>query len=396
MLSRTTWLLSAAFCLTALPVFGQLDTGTISGRVTDSSGAVVANAQVKAVHLATNFESDTLSNADGYYRVPSLRPGAYRVTVTVPGFKQHVREGLDLRVGENLDIDVALQVGGIAETVHVTAEATQLQTETSAGGALLEGTYLQALPLYQRNVKATFYLIPGLDIQGFGYSGNLQGFHIDGLKDSNIGYFQDGVFAVGNNNGTIYTTDPIQSTVEEVKVLSSTLPAEYGHSAGGALTSVQRTGTNTLHGEMSEFGRVSAMQHRKYFDLYHFGQQQPGQVATPSELFQQPNATLHGPVYLPKLYNGKNKTFFVFAVERLIEKQAKQQAYTVPDASMLAGNFSFAGKGVTANPLYDPLTTTQLANGTWTRTPIPGNLIPTNRIDPVAVKFLALTPWAPA
>ena len=155
-----------------------------------------------------------------------------------------------------------------------------------------------------------FYLTPGLDIAGFGYSGNLQGFHIDGLKDSNIGYFQDGTFAVGNNNGTIYTTDPIQSTVEEVKVLSSTLPAEYGHSAGGAMTAVQRTGTKTLHGEVSEFGRVSAMQHRKYFDLYHFGQIQPGQVATPSELFQQPNATLHGPVYIPKLYNGKNRTRF--------------------------------------------------------------------------------------
>lgn len=236
--------------------------------------------------------------------------------------------------------------------------------------------------------------MPNVDIQGFGYSGNLQGFHIDGLKDTNIGYFQDGTFAVGNNNGTIYTADPIQSTVEEVKVLSSTLPAEYGHSAGGALTSVQRTGTNTLHGEISEFGRVSSMQHRKYFDLYHFGQIQPGQTATPSELFQEPNATLHGPVYIPKLYNGKNRTFFVFAVERLIEKQAKQQAYTVPDASMLAGNFSFAGHGVTANPLYDPLTTAQLANGNWTRNPIPGNIIPQSRIDPVAVKFLALNPWA--
>ena len=261
---------------------------------------------------------------------------------------------------------------------------------------MLEGAYLQGLPLYQRNVKAAFYLTPGVEVQGFGYSGNLQGFHIDGLQDTKIGYFQDGAYAVANNNGTVYTTDPIQSTVEEVKILSATLPAEYGHSRRncGAMTSVQRTGTNTLHGEVSEFGRVSAMQHRKYFDLYHFGQVQPGQVATPSELFQQPNATLHGPVYLPKIYNGKNRTFFVFAVERLIEKQAKQQAYTVPDAGELAGNFAFAGKGVTANQLYDPLTTMQLGNGTWTRNPIPGNIIPANRIDPVAAKFLSLTPWA--
>ncbi len=230
----------------------------------------------------------------------------------------------------------------------------QLQTETSSEGATLEGAYLQGLPLYQRNVKATFYLTPNVDIAGFGYSGNLQGFHISGLQDSKVGYFQDGTFAVANNNGTIYTTDPIQSTVEEVKILSTTLPAEYGHSGGGAMTAVQRTGTNTLHGEVSEFGRVSAMQHRKYFDLYHFGQIQPGQVATPSELFQQPNATLYGPVYIPKLYNGKNRTFFVFAVERLIEKQAKQQAYTVPDANELAGNFSFRGNRHHSQPALRP------------------------------------------
>jgi hypothetical protein len=394
MLARTLSILILAALSITTPAYCQIDTATLSGRITDSTGAVVPNAQVKAVQTQTNFESLTQTNAEGLFSVPSLRPGPYRLTVVASGFKQYIREGLELSVGDNVSVDAALEVGGVSESVRVTAEAAQLQTETSSEGAVLEGAYLQGLPLYQRNVKATFYLTPNVDIAGFGYSGNLQGFHISGLQDSKIGYFQDGTFAVANNNGTIYTTDPIQSTVEEVKILSTTLPAEYGHSAGGAMTAVQRTGTNTLHGEVSEFGRVSAMQHRKYFDLYHFGQVQPGQVATPSELFQQPNATLHGPVYIPKLYNGKNRTFFVFAVERLIEKQAKQQAYTVPDANMLAGNFSFPGSGVTANQLYDPLSTNQLANGTWTRNPIPGNIIPANRIDPVAAKFISLTPYA--
>jgi len=391
---RTTSFLTSAALFFAACAFAQLDTATISGRVVDSSGAVVAGAAVSVVNTATTFQSATVSNSEGLYRVPSLRPGAYQVTVSASGFKKYVRSGLDLRVGDNLAIDAILQVGGMTESVQVTAEAQQLQTETSSGGAALQGSYLQQLPIYQRNVKATFYLLPGVDVQGFGYAGQLQDFHINGFKSNNIGYFQDGTYAVGANGGTIYTADPIQSTVEEVKVLSSTLPAEYGHSAGGALTSVQRTGTNQLHGEISEFGRVSAMQHRKYFDLYRFGQQQPGQVATPSELFQQPNATLHGPVYIPKIYNGKNRTFFVFAVERLIEKQAKQQAYTVPDADELAGNFAFAGKGINPNQLYDPLSTVQAANGTWSRTPIAGNIIPANRIDPVAAKFLSLTPWA--
>ncbi len=392
---RTPYVHPAVLALLfALPAFSQLDNGVISGRVSDASGAVIAGAQIVATNTATNFTSESRTNADGLYRIPSLNPGPYRVTVQSGGFRSYIREGIDLRVGENVEVTVALEVGAASESIKVTAEAQQLQTETSSGGAILEGAYIRQLPLYQRNVKATFYLLPNVDVSGFGYSGNLQGFHIDGLPDNKIGYFQDGTYAVGNNNGTIYTTDPIQSTVEEVKMLSSALPAEYGHSSGGAMIAVQRTGTNTLHGEISEFGRVSAMQHRKFFDLYHFGQVQPGQVATPSELFQQPNATLHGPVYLPKLYNGKNRTFFVFAVERLIEKQAKQQAYTVPDAAELAGDFSFAGHGVAANQLYDPLSTIQTGTNTYSRTPIAGNVIPPSRIDPVAAKFIALTPYA--
>jgi hypothetical protein len=397
MLSRTTLLLMLSVSLLVSPAFSQLDTATMSGRVTDPTGAVIAGAQITVVDTETNFESLSTTNAEGVFRVPSLRPGPYKIQVKASGFKLHDREGLELRVGDNLSVDIVLEVGSLSETVSVTGEAPQLQTETSAEGMVAEGTYLEGLPLYQRNVKATFYLMPNVDVAGFGYSGNLQGYHIDGLQDSKIGYFQDGTYAVANNGGTIYTTDPIQSTVDEVKVLGATLPAEYGHSGGGAMTAVQKTGTNTLHGEASEYGRWSSLQQRKYFDLYKLGQQQPGQVAAASELFQEPNATLTGPVYLPKIYNGKNKTFFLFAVERLDEKQAKQSAYTVPDANMLAGNFSFTGQtpaGTTVNPLYDPLSTTQLANGTWTRTPIPGNIIQPTRIDPVATKFFSLTPWA--
>jgi hypothetical protein len=375
------------------PAFSQLDTATVSGRATDTSGALVPNAEVTIINIETNFVSASKTNGEGLYRIPALRPGPYKLTVVASGFKKYVRDGLDLHVGDSLEINAPLEVGGATESIVVTSEGSQLQTETSSSGAVLEGTYLQQLPLYQRYVESAFFLLPNIDIQGFGYAGNLQGFHIDGLQDSKIGYFSDGTYAVANNNGTIYTAQTIQSTVGEVKVLGSVLPAEYGHSGGGALMSVQRTGTNTLHGEISEFGRVSAMQARKYFDLYRFGQQQPGQVATPSELFQQPNATLHGPVYIPHLYNGKNRTFFVFAVERVIEKQAKQQAYTVPDAQMLAGDFSFAGKGVTPNQLYDPLSTA-LVNGQYTRTPITGNIIPASRIDPVAAKFIALMPYA--
>jgi hypothetical protein len=379
--------------LCASSAYAQLDTATISGRVTDASGAVVAGATITIVDVDTNFTSDSKTNSEGFYRVPSLRPGPYRLTAGNPGFKTYQRDGLDLRVGDSLEINVNLEVGSATESIKVTAEAAQLQTETSSSGAVLEGAYLQQLPLYQRYAESAFFLVPNIDGAGITYAGNLQGWHIDGLSDVKIGFFQDGTYAVSNNNGTVYTAQAIQSTVEEVKVIGTVLPAEYGHAGGGAMVAVQRTGTNTLHGEISEFGRVSAMQQRKYFDLYALGQQQPGQVAVASELFMQPNATLSGPVYIPKIYNGKNKTFFVFAVERVIEKQAKQQAYTVPDAAELMGNFSFAGQGVAANQLYYPNSTT-LVNGQYTRTPIAGNIIPPSLIDPAAAKFLALTPYA--
>ncbi len=379
--------------LFAVNAYAQLDTATISGRVTDASGAVVSGAVITIVNIDTNFTSDSKTNTEGFYRVPSLRPGPYRLTAANPGFKTYIRDGLDVRVGDSLEINVNLEVGGATESIKVTAEAAQLQTETSSSGAVLEGAYLQQLPLYQRYVESTFFLVPNIDGQGVTYAGNLQGWHIDGLSDVKIGFFQDGTYAVSNNNGTVYTAQSIQSTIEEVKVIGTVLPAEYGHSGGGAMVAVQRTGTNTLHGELSEFGRVSAMQQRKYFDLYALGQQQPGQVAKASELFMQPNGTISGPVYIPKIYNGKNRTFFVFAVERVIEKQAKQQAYTVPDAAELAGNFSFAGQGVAANQLYYPNSTT-LVNGQYTRTPIPGNIIPPSLIDPVAEKFISLDPYA--
>ena len=381
--------------LFAVPAFCQLDSGTFSGRVNDPSGAVVPSAAVTVVNTETNFTSETKTNAEGLFQIVSLRPGPYRMTVTATGFKQAVHDGLELHVAEKQEVNVGLELGVATESVRVTGETAQLQTETSASGQTLEGTYVQQLPLYQRYVEDVYYLTPNVDMQGVTYAGNLNGFHIDGLSDTKVGFFQDGVYAAANDGGTIYTAQTIQSTIEEVKILSTILPAEYGHSGGGALISVQRTGTNALHGELSEFGRVSAMQERKYFDEYRFGQPQPGLTNAPSELFQQPNATLSGPVIVPKIYNGRNKTFFLFAVERIIEKQGKQAAYTVPDANELAGNFGFAGNGGPAvNPLYDPLSTS-IVNGKYNRTPIPGNIIPPSRIDPVALKFFSLDPYAP-
>ena len=136
MLTRTQSILLLSVLLPAIPAFCQLDTATLSGRVTDSSGALIPNAQIKVVQTETNFESsNTIQCASGLYKVPSLRPGPYRVVVTAPGFKVYIREGITLQVGDDLAADARLEVGAASESVRVTAEAQQLQTETSSEGA---------------------------------------------------------------------------------------------------------------------------------------------------------------------------------------------------------------------------------------------------------------------
>ncbi|HOQ47861.1 MAG TPA: TonB-dependent receptor plug domain-containing protein, partial [Bryobacteraceae bacterium] len=288
-----------------------------------------------------------------------------------------------MRTGDTMAINATLEVGAVSESIEVTAAVPLLETETSATGQVVSGDYQYALPLYQRNVKAIMYLVPGMTMNGFGYAGQMNNFHINGLRSGYIGYFEDGALATGTDNNGL-TSDTILNAVEEVKVITSALPAEYGHSAGGAITVVKKTGTNEFHGMLSMLGRTRRMQHRKYFDR-----------ETPTQrgdmiVFAQPDANISGPVYIPKIYDGRNRTFFMLAWQKLIDKQAKQNQYTVPTEEMKQGDFRFGGIG---QPIYDPRTTRQLSDGTWVRDPFPDNIIPKSQFDPVAAKILSYDPF---
>ena len=340
-------------------------------------------AKVTITQTETNFQSVTETNSEGIYRVGSLRPGPYRITVEAAGFKSFIRENAVLRTGDTMAINATLEVGAVSESIEVTAAVPLLETETSATGQVVSGDYQYALPLYQRNVKAIMYLVPGMTMNGFGYAGQMNNFHINGLRSGYIGYFEDGALATGTDNNGL-TSDTILNAVEEVKVITSALPAEYGHSAGGAITVVKKTGTNEFHGMLSMLGRTRRMQHRKYFDR-----------ETPTQrgdmiVFAQPDANISGPVYIPKIYDGRNRTFFMLAWQKLIDKQAKQNQYTVPTEEMKQGDFRFGGIG---QPIYDPRTTRQLSDGTWVRDPFPDNIIPKSQFDPVAAKILSYDPF---
>ena len=367
----------------------QIGSATITGRVTDATGSTVPNVQISITQVGTNFQYTGVTNQDGLYRVPSLQPGPYRVTFKASGFKTLVRDNIDLRTGDTLAVDANLEVATATESVEVSASATLLETETSAAGALVEGDVLHKLPLYQRYVNLTLNLVPGMTMGGYGYGGDFGAYHIAGQRNSTIGLFEDGVNANEQMSGTV-GIKPIQNSVEEVKVLTTTLPAEYGHSAGGVVSVVKKSGTNELHGLATDYGRVRRMQHRLFFDRLRTSDPQPGNPNGVPTWFMDPEANVSGPIVLPKLYNGRNKTFFFFGYQKLIEKKSAQVLVNTPTEAMKAGDVSYGGVG---QPIYDPLTTRQNPDGTWSRDPFPTRSVPLNRFDPVAKKILGYNPW---
>lgn len=380
-----------AFLLCTSMAKAQVGSSTITGRVTDSTGAVIPRVNISIVQSETNFQFTALTNEDGLYRVPSLSPGTYSINFEAAGFKKLVRDGIELRAGDVQAVDVQLQVGAVTESVQVSGAAALLETETSATGALVEGNTLHNLPLYQRYINTTLNLVPGLSMGGYGYGGSLGSYHLAGQRNGAIGLFEDGV---NGNEQTAGTTviKPIQNSVEEVKVLTTTLPAEYGHSAGGVIAVVKKSGTNELHGLAADYGRTRRMQHRLFFDNLRSSDPRPGFPNGLPGWFMDPEANVGGPVFIPKLYDGRNKTFFFFGYQKLIEKKSAQVIINTPTQAMKNGDFTFGGVG---NPIYDPATTRQLQDGTWVRDPIAGNIIPPSRFNPVAQKILGFNPWVP-
>jgi hypothetical protein len=193
--------------------------------------------KVTITAVETNFQSTATTNAEGLYRVQSLTPGSYRIVFDAAGFKRLVRENVDLRTGDTLAVDATLEVGNVAESIEVTGAVGLLETETSATGAVVEGKLVYDLPPFQRYVASSPSLLPGVTADGYASEKALSGFHIAGQRATAIAFYEDGVNANDQFGGT-NTINRIGNGLEEVRVLTTTLPAEYGHSAGGALRGI--------------------------------------------------------------------------------------------------------------------------------------------------------------
>jgi hypothetical protein len=378
--------LPAFFCAVAM---GQ--TGRITGRVTDQGGAVVPGVAVTVTQTATNTSRVVQTNEEGYYTAPSLLPGEYSLTFERQGFKPTVQSGLTLQVSQDLRLDVTLQVGAITEKVEVTAEAPLLETETHSAGQVVQERQVTGLPLLGRDAYALGSLVPGVRT-----SRGMNDLPVDIISTSSISingaqataneFLLDGApnTAAAANQPIVY---PNADAVQEFKVETSNYSAEFGRAAGGVFNVVTKAGTNSLHGALWEFLRNDKLNANNFFA------NQAGQKIPPLK-FNQFGGVLGGPVVLPKVYNGRNRTFFFVATEEVRYIQGVTYTATVPNPGYLSGDFSrdvnAAGNSVT---IYNPFSTRANPSGTgYIRDPFPGNVIPSNLLNPIAVKMATYFP----
>jgi hypothetical protein len=361
-------------------------TATVVGTIIDNTGAIVPGAAVVIVNTETQFTSNGVSSAEGAYYIPNLSPGTYRMSIEAPGFKRYIREGVILRTSEQPRIDVQLEVGSVTESINVTGSAPLLETETTSTGQIMEGETIVKIPVLQKYAFRILLYLPS--------TSNINGQHVVGQRERAIGYTLDGVSGKEPVRSMIGSTNQVTSTtidaLQEVKLFTTGMPAEYGHSAGGLLSTVFKSGTNQWHGSAEDRYIQKVLIHRTYLE-----QLPRNNPFTYHEL----SATMGGPVYFPKLYNGKDKTFWFFGFQRHHEKGGETATNAVPSPEMLAGNFNFGG----LNQIFDPATTAFGQNSLcqpagsecWYRTPFANNQIPASRVDPAIRKFLDQNPYTP-
>ncbi|MCC6392308.1 MAG: TonB-dependent receptor [Bryobacterales bacterium] len=377
-------LLALLLALNLAPLFAQTTgSATLVGTVTDSTGAVIPGVKVVVANTETSIQTEGATNSEGYYYIPYLRPGTYNLTIEASGFKKYVRNGIELRTNEQPRIDVAMEVGAVSDTVNVEGRAPLLETETSVSGQVMEGSTVVKIPVMQKAIKRMTLYMPGLNV--------INGLHGDGQRERSLGLTLDGVSGKEPVRGAVNDDQRIMTgtldMIQEFKMYNTGLPAEFGHSGGGILSAVYKSGTNSFHGSAEDRYLNGALVHRQYFD-----QLKRCDVGLPCNpwTYHEMSATLGGPVYIPKVYDGKNKTFWFFGFQRHHEKVSETAITNVPTPEMYNGDFSFGGRGF---PIYDPTTTRQDATGKWIRDPFPANQIPVSRFDPVSKKLLSFNPW---
>jgi hypothetical protein len=342
-MKKSLKLAAAAFSLSMLPllpvpVFAQVSSATITGAVRDSSGGVIPHAKVTATETATGVKTVAETNGSGEYTLPLLKPGTYSITAEFHGFNRYEQRGLALSSGDHPTIDIPLVVGDTTQTIQVTSAAPLLGTEDANVGQVVPGELLENLPLSGRTPLSVAQFTVGVvattnpvGVRPFDNSA-VAAFSVGGLPNKNSEILMDGSPDNASDNAPAYEL-PLDAAREvSIKVFES--DATYGHSGGGVANQITKSGTNRLHGTLSEFHQDSALNAYPYFS-----KRSPGYKPSVSRQ-NQFGGTIGGPVFIPKLYNGRDKLFFFFAYEGFYDSGSGGSYTSVPTTAERAGDFS--------------------------------------------------------
>jgi hypothetical protein len=389
--------LLAVFGLILAAAPAQDPRGAIVGRVTDKSGAVVPNLDVRATNRATGVVAAGKTSSAGDYSIPFLLPGVYAITAETAGFKRFVREGIEVRTTESVGVDIVMELGAVSETVQVVAESPLLTTTDASQGTVIMGSAVTELPLLGGNPVEFALLDPAImnetdmraryasatnassqwsSMGGGAYNNEFQ---IDGVSNT---------FADGSGHARV-AFNPPQSAIGQFKIVTNPFDASAGNSVGATVNVSTRAGTNQWHGEGHFYGRNS------FFDTTDFFSNKRSVAKT---VYQDNRfgGSLGGPVRLPRIYNGRNRTFFFYTWEMNLWAVPQPFTGTVPTAAERAGDFSALLALNTATPnryqIYDPFSTRPAPSNRYQRDPFPNNVIPKARFNPAGYSLANLYP----
>ncbi len=379
--------------LIGVSAFGQ--NAVVAGRISDSQDAVIAGASIELANRATGLHTTATANGEGYYVTAPLPPGVYDVTISAPGFSPSKIDAMTLEVGQSRTLNTQLIVGQVQDAITVTDTAPLLTTNRADRGTVIENKFVTSIPLNLRNPLLLLTLAPGVTTGlnagiNTASQSTTNNFRINGGRGATNEILIDGAANTGTYNNQVSAIPQVDS-LQEFKVNTSPYAAEFGRTGGGVISFAIRSGTNDFHGSMHEFLRNSVL------DANGFNSNRARQ-AKPSFKRNQFGFTAGGPVWVPKLYNGRNRTFFFVGYEGLRERSLASFTGTVPTALERTGDFSrsldASGRLI---QMYDPRTTRLDPNrpaGTtrYIRDAFPANAIPAAQINPVGTNVFKYYP----
>jgi hypothetical protein len=384
---KTSFLRTLLLFACLFPIYGQVNKSNLTGVIHDPSGSAVPKVALKLINTSTGMVRDETSDDSGLYRFTLVDFGVYRLEVEAPGFRKFIREGIEMQTGLTTTVDITLELGTQTESVSVTAESPLLRTESGSLGNTATSRVIAELPLLGRNPYMFVKLSTGIEyttnpdwINPWDSSGP-SSFTSNGSKASSE-FLLDGV---ANMREGYVSFSPSPDAVLDMRVETNAFDAEYGHSGAAFVNVSTKSGTNNLHGNFYWYFQNSDLNANDFFNNRNG-------VARSWSTANTYGSSIGGPVRLPKIYNGKDRTFFFFNYEGYHNRSAGLNLAQVPSLLQRAGNFSqttdVAGRPIT---IYDPTTTQQVGSG-YVRAPFPGNIVPVSEMDPVALKALNFYP----